>query len=121
MPDLPEDARQPAFETPFEGAETVSAPSKDDAIPEEAVQAAADAMRARYVERYREPIKPVEEFEPDVRYIVEAAAPFIAARALIQERRRALRLVRRTLVPRGCEPTHDAAELIKALMGDLRV
>ena len=34
MPDIPE----PAFETPFEGADTVSAPSKDDAIPEEAVQ-----------------------------------------------------------------------------------
>lgn len=47
-------------------------------IPEEAVQAAAKAMRARYVERFREPLKPVEEFEPDVRYIVEAAAPILA-------------------------------------------
>ncbi|MEV0382365.1 hypothetical protein [Nonomuraea sp. NPDC050643] len=55
------------------------------------------------------------------RIVVEAAAPFIAAQALVQERRRAVRLVRATLVPRGCQPTHDAAELIEAIKGDLRV
>jgi len=59
--------------------------------------------------------------ERDVRDILKAAAPFIAAQALIQERRRAIRLVRRTLVPRGCEPTKDAADLIDAIKGDLDV
>ena len=53
--------------------------------------------------------------------LLKAAAPFIAAQALIQERRRAIRLVRRTLVPRGCEPTKDAADLIDAIKGDLDV
>ena len=79
MPDIPAEAAP--FETPFEGADTVSADSKG-AMPEEAIQAAAEAMRARYVERFREPIKPVEEFDQDVRYIVEAAAPAIAAQVL---------------------------------------
>lgn len=51
-----------------------------DPIPEAALQAAAEAMRARYVEEFREPIKPVAEFLPDVRYIVEAAAPAFAVR-----------------------------------------
>jgi len=59
--------------------------------------------------------------ERDVRDILKAAAPFIAAQALIQERRRAIRLVRRTLVPHGCEPTKDAADLIDAIKGDLDV
>ncbi|MFC4006593.1 hypothetical protein ACFOY2_05130 [Nonomuraea purpurea] len=55
------------------------------------------------------------------RIVVEAAAPWIAAQALIRERRRAVRLVRRVLVPRGCEPTKGAADLIDAIKGDLRV
>jgi hypothetical protein len=46
VPDLPEEARQSAFETPFEGTHTVSDPSKD-AIPEEAVQAAAIERTSR--------------------------------------------------------------------------
>jgi hypothetical protein len=52
---------------------------------------------------------------------LEAAAPFIAARMLIEERRRALHLVRRTLVPPGCTPTKDAADLIDAIKGGLDV
>ena len=42
MPDLPEEARQSAFETAFEAADTVSANSKDaiPATPAEAIEAA---------------------------------------------------------------------------------
>lgn len=83
-------------------------------LPEEAVQAAC-APIAEHPTRWQYVSK------DDVREILEAAAPFIAAQTLIQERRRALRLVRRTLVPRGCEPTQDAEELIRAIKGDLDV
>lgn len=52
---------------------------------------------------------------------VDASAPFIAAQELIEERRRSVDLVRRRLVPRGCEPTKDAADLIDAIKGGLDV
>jgi len=83
-------------------------------VPTEAAQAAMRHVNAQ-------PILWQYISERDVRDILKAAAPFIAAQALIQERRRAIRLVRRTLVPRGCEPTKDAADLIDAIKGDLDV
>lgn len=80
-------------------------------LPEAAVRAAEDAYRCAHTSGL-----PHGEI---ARVVVQAAAPWIVAQTLIQERRRVVRLVRRTLVPRGCQPTHDAAELIKAIKGDL--
>ncbi|MGI5274723.1 hypothetical protein ACQEUU_37200 [Nonomuraea sp. CA-218870] len=82
-------------------------------LPPEALQAADAAYGCAYMSGV-----PHEEM---ARVVAEAAAPFIAAQALIQERRRAIRLVRLTLVPSGCEPTKDAADLIDAIKGDLDV
>ncbi|MFI6594950.1 hypothetical protein ACIBHX_01810 [Nonomuraea sp. NPDC050536] len=48
MADIPEEARQSAFETPFEGADTVSADSKAT-ISEDAVQAAVRAHECAWV------------------------------------------------------------------------
>jgi hypothetical protein len=89
-------------------------------IPEEAVQAAAAAIE-RELMSGRVHGMAVDSDEALARAALEAAAPFIAAQSLIRERRRAMRLVRRRLVPSGCEPTVDAAELIAAIEGDLRV
>lgn len=92
-----------------------------DPIPAEAVEAAAEALAAYYAGPGGEPGLTSASFHDEVRAALEAAAPFIAAQALIRERRRALRLVRHTLVPRGCAPTKDAADLLDAIKGDLRV
>jgi len=85
-------------------------------IPQEAIDDAVDAW-------HEAPRNEHEAIALDdlMRHVLEAAAPYIAAQALIGERRRAIRLVRRTLVPRGCEPTKDAADLIDAIKGDLDV
>ena len=69
-------------------------------IPEEALQAAAEAARADAVARFREPIKPVAEFVPDVRHIVEAAADGIRA----DERRKVAEQIREIVYDDGPMP-----------------
>ncbi|WP_030506399.1 hypothetical protein [Microbispora rosea] len=83
-------------------------------IPEEAVWAAIEAQGEEACEH----TLGRSCLECRARAALEAAAPFIAAQTMIRERRRAVRLVRRKLVPPGCEPEQDAADLIEAIKGD---
>jgi hypothetical protein len=83
-------------------------------IPPQAVEAAAEALHKVTCEH----TLGRSCLECRANAALEAAAPFIAAQTLIRERRRAVRLVRRKLVPAGCEPEQDAADLINAIKGD---
>ena len=49
--------------------------------------------------------------------VLVALAQETAKQVQVSERRRALRLIRRTLVPKGCGPTKDAADLMNAIDG----
>jgi hypothetical protein len=49
--------------------------------------------------------------------ILVALAQEAVRQVRVSERRRALRLIRRTLAPHGCKPTKDAADLMNAIDG----